>query len=1073
MRSSLRAVTSRRKLRTRPTLRLEHLEARQLLATVTLEDQILKVNVGDIPGAPAGVSVGDYRDDFQTGTPKAGWSYLWNKNGNISNSSNYAPLLYNGAGQYDSDGVNGLPDGTGNAYGHLNATGGHAGPGGAEPRYEIAAFAVPSIGTYALTDTLYNDAQSGCGSGNDLRVYVNNQLINTTYFLADQNSPGFDTPVVGPLLAGDKIYVAAGPRYYDDGCDGFALDFTVRRLSTFTSVPATSTKGAALSIAADGSIAYNPLTSPTLQALAEGSSTTDTFTVNYNTPTNTPATATITVAVRGRGDALDAVNDVGTTSEDAGTTVAVAPNDTNAPYVIADYRDDFQAGTPSPGWRYLWNIEKNVGTSAAYVPLKYNASSAIYDADGLAGFPDPTPAEYVLLGSTGGHPGPGPANGSYNNIDHYAIAAYTVPFSGAYNLTNAFVQGTDGASGGGRAIVYVNDTSKLDFTYGPGAAQSLNTNLGNLNAGDTIYVAIGPNGNHNNDGFALDFSVQYVPTSSITAVSTSAQGVTPTIGAGGISYDPSGKPAVQALPAGQTMTDTFTYTLTGSDGNTDTATVTMTINGVNDVPVATAGGPFTVAEGGNVTLTGSATDVDTGATLTYEFDVNGDNTFEITGLTSPSLARNWGQLQTAGINDGPATKTIGFRAKDDKGAFSNAANITLNVTNTPAQPIIVTPVAPSGGFFRTTPGQTQNYLFKATEPAAGDPTITYRIDWDGDGTVDHTQSGAATGISVPHAYDELGDYVLKLTTDDGDTVGPLAVATQPVRVTSIAVDENDNLQVAGTSGNDRIVVSAYRGIQIRMNNVLVGTYNFTGDLIIRGGDGDDTISISSSANIPVTLYGGEGNDYLAGGLQGDKLFGEAGNDRLLGGAGADELDGGEDNDTLAGAAGNDTLLGGTGRDGLNGDAGDDSLEGGEDNDTLSAGLGRDLLFGNEGDDRLDGGAGHDALVGGDGSDLLYGRDGNDVLIGGLHYDSLYGGSGADLLIGDSTTIDGSAQDIDDLLTAWATTQNSSSLSDNDFTDEGSDTYYGETGIDQFVIFFGENGLLRDRKTNETQRIINS
>ncbi|RUZ11573.1 hypothetical protein EN949_35465, partial [Mesorhizobium sp. M7A.F.Ca.US.007.01.2.1] len=43
-------------------------------------------------------------------------------------------------------------------------------------------------------------------------------------------------------------------------------------------------------------------------------------------------------------------------------------------------------------------------------------------------------------------------------------------------------------------------------------------------------------------------------------------------------------PAVQALDAGQTLTETFNYTMKDADGDTDTATLTITINGTNDVP---------------------------------------------------------------------------------------------------------------------------------------------------------------------------------------------------------------------------------------------------------------------------------------------------------------------------------------------------------------------------------------------------------------------------------------------------------------------------------------------------------
>jgi autotransporter-associated beta strand protein len=69
----------------------------------------------------------DYRDNYQGGSFPAGWQYLWNANGDISNPANYIPFLAAPNGTYDIDGVNGLPGSDPGAFAFLNNTGGHPG----------------------------------------------------------------------------------------------------------------------------------------------------------------------------------------------------------------------------------------------------------------------------------------------------------------------------------------------------------------------------------------------------------------------------------------------------------------------------------------------------------------------------------------------------------------------------------------------------------------------------------------------------------------------------------------------------------------------------------------------------------------------------------------------------------------------------------------------------------------------------------------------------------------------------------------------------------------------------------
>lgn len=99
-----------------------------------------------------------------------------------------------------------------------------------------------------------------------------------------------------------------------------------------------------------------------------------------------------------------------------------------------------------------------------------------------------------------------------------------------------------------------------------------------------------------------------------------------------------------------------------------------------------------------------------------------------------------------------------------------------------------------------------------------------------------------------------------------------------------------------------------------------------GGFEVNAGGGDDSVVVSGSVRVAVTLRGGPGNDRLTGGANADKLIGGPGDDVLVGRAG---------DDSLYGGPGNDHLIGGSGRDLLRGEAGEDVLLGGPgENDLL-------------------------------------------------------------------------------------------------------------------------------------------
>ncbi|MCC6417709.1 MAG: hypothetical protein IT429_05615 [Gemmataceae bacterium] len=174
-------------------------------------------------------------------------------------------------------------------------------------------------------------------------------------------------------------------------------------------------------------------------------------------------------------------------------------------------------------------------------------------------------------------------------------------------------------------------------------------------------------------------------------------------------------------------------------------------------------------------------------------------------------------------------------------------------------------------------------------------------------------------------------------------------------------------------------------------------------IVVNGLGGDDRIFLNQDRwgadpiLTPATIYGGDGNDLLAGGWGDDILYGGDGNDTLLGNVGADSLRGGAGDDSLLGEAGDDVLAGGDGNDTLGGAAGCDQLNGGTGDDWLFGDEDADSLHGEDGHDVLGGGAGRDLLAGGAGNDWLFGNESNDWLSGEGEWDVLRGGGGSDVL----------------------------------------------------------------------------
>ena len=105
-------------------------------------------------------------------------------------------------------------------------------------------------------------------------------------------------------------------------------------------------------------------------------------------------------------------------------------------------------------------------------------------------------------------------------------------------------------------------------------------------------------------------------------------------------------------------------------------------------PAVSAGGPYTVDEGGSVALAASGSDAG-GGSLTYRWDLDGDGTFETAGST-PTFS--------AASIDGPATRTVSVQATAPDGATA-VASTTVTIANVAPTATFTAPasvLAPNG-----------------------------------------------------------------------------------------------------------------------------------------------------------------------------------------------------------------------------------------------------------------------------------------------------------------------------------------------------------------------------------------
>ncbi len=315
---------------------------------------------------------------------------------------------------------------------------------------------------------------------------------------------------------------------------------------------------------------------------------------------------------------------------------------------------------------------------------------------------------------------------------------------------------------------------------------------------------------------------------------------------------------------------------------------------INLPPVADAGGPYVVDEGGFVTLDGMGSTDPEGGPLEYLWDLDGDDVYGEVGADAERGDETGATPEFSAVGlDGPSSVVVGLKVVDNEDAF-DMTTATIQVLNVAP---VITEIA-SDATFDDLGAEDAAVTVTASFVDAGIPdTHTAAIDW-GDGSLPEsatvTEDGGGGTVSASHPYANGGVFTVTLTVTDDDT-GEAVATTQTVVVGAGIKD--GVLQVVGNDEDNCALVTKFFG------HIIVGTDFFSGSPLrvydassvdaiqMWLGDGDDHGLITGNVRIPYTMVGGDGDDFLKGG---------GGRGILIGGLGADRLTGGRDDDILIG-----------------------------------------------------------------------------------------------------------------------------------------------------------------------------
>jgi hypothetical protein len=172
-------------------------------------------------------------------------------------------------------------------------------------------------------------------------------------------------------------------------------------------------------------------------------------------------------------------------------------------------------------------------------------------------------------------------------------------------------------------------------------------------------------------------------------------------------------------------------------------------------PKAEIGGPYSVDEGGLITLDASTSSDPNGQTLSFNWDLDDDGQYNDASGSTVSFS-------AAGL-DGPASAPVSVQVCNESGLCDvSSSGITIN--NVPPVLVSLVPATPDPV---VSIGSQVKFTATFSDPAgSSENEYTCYFDWDGDGISDLSAPTANDSCSATAVYSSAGVYAVKVQVAD-------------------------------------------------------------------------------------------------------------------------------------------------------------------------------------------------------------------------------------------------------------------------------------------------------------------